>query len=196
MVHQQDAATHSSNPASGDDGAAAHSFWQSEQIVNRVDPYNPKSMGIFWSRTTRTSSATRERTLGTASIYHSTWSSLGVADRVRTCEGYIHAGAAAHEGRFAPRGVAIERNVPANVREQRPLVPATDIDDGWSGWRISGTESGRGSCVLLHSTVLYAGDSRGGTRLFEVIKLCRSGSGCQRAPANVGWDWEKGCSAR
>lgn len=28
-------------------------------------------------------------------------------------------------------------------------VPATDIDDGWSGWRTSGAESGRGPCVLL-----------------------------------------------
>lgn len=40
MVHQQDAATHSLNPASGDAGAAAHPFWQSEQITNRVDPYS------------------------------------------------------------------------------------------------------------------------------------------------------------
>lgn len=40
MVHQQDAATHSLNPASGDAGAAAHPFWQSEQIMNRVDPYS------------------------------------------------------------------------------------------------------------------------------------------------------------
>lgn len=81
--------------------------------------------------------------------------------------GYIRAGAV-HDARFAPRGVAIDRKVPANVRIKRPLVPAMDIDDGWTWWRTSGTESGRGSCVP--ATVLW-------TPLFEVIKLYRSWSG-------------------
>lgn len=43
------------------------------------------------------------------------------------------------------------------------------------------------SGLLCVATVLDVGDNRGGARLFEVIKLCRSGSGCQRAqPALVG----------
>ncbi|KAI7782530.1 hypothetical protein LA080_013166 [Diaporthe eres] len=94
--------------------------------------------------------------------------------------GYIHAGAG-HDARFAPRGVAIDRNVPANVRIKRPLVPAMDIDEGWTGWRTSGTESGRGSCVP--ATVLW-------TPLFEVIKLSRSWSGyLTKGPSQR---WEEG----
>lgn len=169
MVHQQNAATHSSNPASGDARDAAHSFWQSEQIANRVDPYSPMDMGVCWWRALRISSITGVRTLTSTA-------------RQYMYVDYAYAGAG-YDARFAPQGVAIDHNVPANVRIKRPLVPATDVDDEWSGWRTSGTESGRASCVLY-----CTGGRR--TPLFEVIKLPKSG--CQRARPTLGG----GCSAR
>lgn len=89
----------------------------------------------------RTSSTSRGRSL----VVYSVWQVQHLSTYMYV--GYVHAGAG-HDARFAPRGVAIDRNGAANVvRIKRPLVPAMDIDDGWTGWRTSGTESGRGSCV-------------------------------------------------
>lgn len=128
-------------------------------------------MEACWWRTVRTSSTTRARRLTSTAPQH-------------MYVDYARAGAG-HDARFAPRGVAIDHNDPANVHIKRPLVPAADVYGGWSGWRTSGTESGRGSCVLY-----WTGGRRTPFVRSKVIKLSRSGY--QRAQLTLGG----GCSAR
>lgn len=136
MVHQQDAATHSSNPASGDAGAAAHPFWQSEQITNRVDPYSTFAWELAGAVPYVPRRPSEGHIASTASTISVHVRGLRARRRWPRCMNRT------------PRSRPRSRRPCENVRVKRPLVPATDIDDGWSRWRTSGTESGRGSGVL------------------------------------------------